>query len=172
MSCQAGKTIAKQKLNSLKNAHADDKVADQKSKESESRGRFNPGGPTGMPHPHENGAGGQWGAFEFALKEADKRSHKIIVETGVARGKTKFFFFTRHNWKDGMSTLIFSNYADYVGGHLYSCDIDQKNINNAKKVFKGEIFVPGVRLNNKKVHDQNMLFTTNIWILVIKKGRN
>ena len=33
---------------------------------------------------------------------------------------------------------------------------DGKNINNVKKVFKGEIFVPGVRLNNEKVHDQNI----------------
>ena len=93
----------------------------------------------------------RFGSFEYALKEADKRSHKIIVETGVARGKTKFFFFTRHNWKDGMSTLIFSNYADYVGGHLYSCDIDQKNINNAKKFsqkFKKSItFVKDDSLN-------------------------
>ncbi len=75
-------------------------------------------------------------SFEFALKEAYNRSHKIIVETGVARGKTNFFFFAKQNWKDGMSTLIFSNYVDCVGGHLYSCDIDQKNISNAKKFSK------------------------------------
>ena len=31
-------------------------------------------------------------SFEFALNEAKKRNHKIIVETGVARGKTKFLF--------------------------------------------------------------------------------
>ena len=32
-------------------------------------------------------------SFEFALIEANKRNHKILVETGVARGKIKFFFF-------------------------------------------------------------------------------
>ena len=56
-------------------------------------------------------------SFAFALKEAHKRSLKTLVETGVARGKTKFFFFIKKNWKDGMSTLIFSNYASFAGGH-------------------------------------------------------
>ncbi len=32
-------------------------------------------------------------SFEFALYEAQKRSHKLLLETGVARGKIKFFFF-------------------------------------------------------------------------------
>jgi len=75
-------------------------------------------------------------SFEYALKEANKRQLKIFVETGIARGKKKFLFFLKKNWKDGMSTLIFSNYAYIVNGHLYSCDIDQKNINNAKKFTK------------------------------------
>ena len=35
-------------------------------------------------------------SFEFALIEAKKRNHKILVETGVARGKTKFFFFPKN----------------------------------------------------------------------------
>ena len=75
-------------------------------------------------------------SFEFALSEAKKRNHKTLVETGVARGKIKFFFFTKINWKDGMSTMIFSDYARNVDGLLYTCDIDSKNINNAKKFCK------------------------------------
>ena len=35
-----------------------------------------------------------------------------------------------------MSTMIFSDYAKYVNGHLYSCDISNKNIKNAKKFVK------------------------------------
>ena len=35
-----------------------------------------------------------------------------------------------------MSTLIFSNYASFAGGHLYSCDINQKNLDNAKRLSK------------------------------------
>ena len=45
----------------------------------------------------------------------------------------KFIFFSKINWKDGMSSLIFSEYAKYVDGHLHACDISAKNIKNAKK---------------------------------------
>lgn len=72
-------------------------------------------------------------SFQFALNEAAKRKHRTIVETGVARGKTKFLFFSKINWKDGMSTMIFSDYARHHDGRLYTCDINQKNIDNAKK---------------------------------------
>ena len=75
----------------------------------------------------------RFNSFKFALEEAFKRNLKVIVETGVARGKQKFLFFSKVNFMDGMSTLIFSEYAKYVGGHLHSCDIDAKNIKNAKK---------------------------------------
>ena len=75
-------------------------------------------------------------SFEFALNEAKKRNHKTIVETGVARGKIKFLFFSKINWLDGMSTVIFSDYARYVNGELYSCDISAQNIKNAKKFSK------------------------------------
>ena len=34
-------------------------------------------------------------SFEFALLEAKKRNLKIFVETGVARGKSKFLFFSK-----------------------------------------------------------------------------
>ena len=35
-----------------------------------------------------------------------------------------------------MSTLIFSDYARYVNGNLTSCDINEKNVKNAKKFSK------------------------------------
>ena len=75
----------------------------------------------------------RFNSFKFALEEAFRRNLKIIVETGVARGKQNFLFFSKPNWKDGMSTLIFSEYARYVDGHLHACDINAKNIKNAKK---------------------------------------
>tara|TARA_A100001035_G_scaffold131333_1_gene103202 strand:- start:602 stop:1162 length:561 start_codon:yes stop_codon:yes gene_type:complete len=78
----------------------------------------------------------RFSSFEFALIEAQKRNHKTLVETGVARGKKKFFFFSKINWKDGMSTLILSDYARHVNGNLTSCDINKKNIENAKKFTK------------------------------------
>ena len=94
-------------------------------------------------------------SFEFALYEAQKRNHKLLVETGVARGKVKFIFFSKKNWKDGMSTMIFSDYAKYVNGQLYSCDIDSKNIKNAKKFIKdNQKFI-------KFVQDDSLNFLSN-----------
>ena len=75
-------------------------------------------------------------SFEFTLKEALKRNLKNIVETGTSRGKIKFFFFRKLNWKDGMSTIIFSEYAKNNNGHLYTCDISKENIISAKKFTK------------------------------------
>lgn len=75
----------------------------------------------------------RYNSFEFALTEAKNRNHKIIVETGVARGKIKFFFFSKINWKDGMSTMILSDYARYINGELHSCDISSLNVKNALK---------------------------------------
>ena len=75
-------------------------------------------------------------SFEFALVEAKKRNLKTLVETGCARGKTKFIFFSKINWKDGMSTMIFSDYVKYMNGTLTTCDIEEKNIKNAKKFVK------------------------------------
>ena len=40
------------------------------------------------------------------------------------------------NWKDGMSTIMFAEYAKYINGKLHTCDISKKNINNAKKFTK------------------------------------
>ena len=71
-------------------------------------------------------------SFKTAMKLADERNLKTIVETGVARGKIKFFFIKKFNWKDGMSTLLFSEYARYKNGHLHTCDIEKKNVSNAK----------------------------------------
>ncbi len=81
----------------------------------------------------------RFSSFKFALTEAFKRKHRILVETGVSRGKQKFWFFSKINWKDGMSTMIFSDYIKDVGGQMYSCDINQKNIINAKKFIKNNI---------------------------------
>ena len=67
-------------------------------------------------------------SFEFALIEAKKRNLKTLVETGVARGKNKFLFFSKINWKDGMSTMIFSDYVKYMNGSLTTCDKEKKNI--------------------------------------------
>ena len=75
-------------------------------------------------------------SFEATFKYCLKRNLKTIVETGTARGKTKFFFIKKFNWKDGMSTPMFAEYASLYGGVLHTCDISAKNIANAKKFTK------------------------------------
>ena len=104
-------------------------------------------------------------SFEFALIEAQKRNHKTLVETGVARGKKKFFFFSKINWKDGMSTLILSDYARHVNGNLTSCDISKKNIDNAKKFTKANkefiTFVSEDSLNFLTNFNKNIDFLSN-----------
>ena len=97
----------------------------------------------------------RFNSFKFALMEAEKRKLKTIVETGCARGKTKLFFFSKINWKDGMSTMIFSDYARYIGGSLTTCDIEKRNIYHAKKfVKKNKDFV-------NFVIDDSLNFLTN-----------
>ena len=72
-------------------------------------------------------------SFEKTLKISFNRNFRTIVETGTARGKTKFFFINRYNWKDGMSTPMFAEYAKFTKGKLHTCDISSENIKNAKK---------------------------------------
>ncbi len=70
--------------------------------------------------------------FKESLKIANKRGLKTFVETGTARGKIKFFFIKKINWKDGMSTLMFAEFAKFTNGELHTCDISSNNIKNAK----------------------------------------
>jgi predicted O-methyltransferase YrrM len=67
--------------------------------------------------------------FSQAIKLAFKRKAKIIVETGTVR--------IAGNWGDGLSTVIFGDYCQRVGGRLWTCDISKKNIKISKRVTKG-----------------------------------
>ncbi len=75
----------------------------------------------------------RYSSFKFVLQLAKKRNLKNIIETGTSRGKIKLFFFKKFNWKDGMSTIMFAEYARFINGKLHTCDISKKNIENAKK---------------------------------------
>jgi hypothetical protein len=75
-------------------------------------------------------------SFYYSLLVADSRNLKTFVETGTSRGKTKFFFINKFNWKDGMSTIIFAEYVKYKNGKLFSCDLSKKNISNAMQFTK------------------------------------
>ena len=71
-------------------------------------------------------------SFKKTFELCFERNLKILVETGTARGKTKFFFIKKYNWKDGMSTPMFAEYAKFCNGMLHTCDISENNITNAK----------------------------------------
>ena len=75
-------------------------------------------------------------SFKKTFEICEKRKLKTIVETGTSRGKTKFYFFKSHNWKDGMSTIMFAEYVKNEDGFLYTCDISRSNIEAAKKFTK------------------------------------
>ena len=75
----------------------------------------------------------RFNSFKKTLKLSFERGLKTIVETGTARGKTKFFFIKKYNWKDGMSTPMFAEYAKFIKGKLHTCDISAENIDNARK---------------------------------------
>ena len=75
-------------------------------------------------------------SFKKTFEICEKRDLKIIVETGTSRGKRKFYFFNSHNWKDGMSTIMFAEYVKNKEGFLYTCDISRSNIQAAKKFTK------------------------------------
>ena len=78
----------------------------------------------------------RYDSFFKSLSIANSRNLKTFVETGTMRGKRKFLFFSKYNWKDGMSTLIFCEYAKQVNGKLFSCDINSQNIKYAKRSTK------------------------------------
>ncbi len=78
----------------------------------------------------------RFNSFKKTLDICKSRNCKIIVETGTSRGKKKFFFFNTFNWKDGMSTPMFAEYASFINGELHSCDIDISNIKISKKFTK------------------------------------
>ena len=85
---------------------------------------------------YNNNKNVRFSSFEFTLLECNRRRLKNIVETGTSRGKVKFFFFKKYNWKDGMSTIMFAEYAKYANGMLHTCDISSQNIQNAKDFTK------------------------------------
>tara|TARA_B100001769_G_C22052505_1_gene565754 strand:- start:279 stop:842 length:564 start_codon:yes stop_codon:yes gene_type:complete len=78
----------------------------------------------------------RFNSFKKTLDICNLRDCKIIVETGTSRGKNRFFFFNTFNWKDGMSTPMFAEYANFINGELHSCDIDINNIKISKKFTK------------------------------------
>ena len=70
------------------------------------------------------------------------------------------------NWKDGMSTIMFSEYARFINGKLYSCDISTKNIDQAKKfTSKNKEYVVLCGCNINFLKNLMIKLTYYIWTL-------
>ena len=111
-------------------------------------------------YKYQNKKNYRFDLFNLSLQIAKKRNFKIFVETGVSRGKKFLYFFSRKNWKDGMSTMMFSEYSSIYNAHLYTCDISMQNIKSAqrfcRKFKKNVTFICEDSLNflqnfNKKI---------------------
>ena len=86
----------------------------------------------------------RYGTFKTLFEISSERKLTNIVETGTARGKVKYYYLQpKVNWKDGMSTLLFAEYAHLNKGLFWSCDIDNQNIFNAHQFTK--------KINNKVI---------------------
>ena len=71
---------------------------------------------------------------------AEKEILKRLSKQELQEEKQSFFFIKKYNWKDGMSTPMFAEYAKFIKGKLHTCDISSENINNAKKFTKNFSF--------------------------------
>jgi len=76
--------------------------------------------------------------FLTALKLIEKRDCQMLVETGTARNGDK-------NLKgDGGSTILFGTFIKERGGTLYSIDINQKAIDQAKNACENKEIQEGI----------------------------
>ena len=84
---------------------------------------------------YENGdrpLGSRLGTLKIALSLLDNTKANNFVETGTTRKN----YLTTPNIldraADGGSTLIFADYASRFNGHVWTCDINELNIENCK----------------------------------------
>jgi predicted O-methyltransferase YrrM len=63
--------------------------------------------------------------FKVALNLLLQFGGKHIVETGTMRAPGNWYF-------EGCSTYLFGEFADRYGLHLWTCDVDERTIENAR----------------------------------------
>lgn len=97
----------------------------------------------------KNVGGLRYKTLEAAIRLADQRNVKTILETGTARGGTLAFS------GDGGFTIIFGFWSSLNNAQLYSVDISEHSINGAKTVVSQ--YEPYVTL----VQDDSVNFIKN-----------
>ena len=105
-------------------------------------------------------------SFEKLFDIAIERKLKTIVETGTARGKYKFYYRKpKINWKDGMSTLLFAEFANKINGNFWSCDIDSQNIFNANRFIEDLSFKANFAVADSLVFLRDLAISIDILYL-------
>lgn len=66
------------------------------------------------------------GRYPTMAKALELMTGRIMVETGTVRMKD--------DWGAGMSTLVFGDYAKTLGAHLFTVDIEPKNIAMSEEI--------------------------------------
>lgn len=93
--------------------------------------------------------------FNVMMSHLDKCRDPLIIETGCARQENNFT-------GDGMSTLIFDSYINEHGGEFHTVDIDQNNVDFARKHIQG----------NSGIHcGDSVLFLHNLNLLLTEQSR-
>lgn len=84
---------------------------------------------------YENGdrpLGSRLGTLKIALSLLDNTKSNNFVETGTTRKNYLTTPSIYDRAADGGSTLIFADYVTKFGGHVWTCDIEQRNIENCR----------------------------------------
>jgi hypothetical protein len=84
---------------------------------------------------YENGdraLGSRLSTFKIALSLLDHTKNNNFIETGTTRKNYLTTPDVCERAADGGSTLIFADYVSRFGGHVWTCDIEKKNIENCK----------------------------------------
>ncbi len=71
----------------------------------------------------------RYATFQHAMQLMEERNARVLVETGCARLQGQEAFYG-----DGASTVIFGHWAFLHNAHLYSVDISEKNVENARQL--------------------------------------
>lgn len=84
-------------------------------------------------HNGDRSLGSRLSTIKIALSLLDDSKHNIFVETGTTRKNKITHPLVQDRAADGGSTIIFAHYCSYYNkGHVWTCDIDNNNINNCK----------------------------------------
>ena len=88
--------------------------------------------------------------FKKAINIAFERKLKIILEKGTSRGKKKFVFVKKKNWKNDRSEFIFEDFT-YKVKNLERLGISAVVIEDKKGLKKNSLFGTDVKQEQESI---------------------